>query len=82
MAALNYYYGLKRGQVTADQKVVVGPASNGVSADVEVRVQINNGTNATGITQQDVRLALETIQRIILARLTGSPTAQPDVPAL
>ena len=66
MAALNYYYGLSRGQNFNPENVVVtattsaGPAQ-GTAADVEVRVQINNGSSASGITREDVRLLLLTV---------------------
>ncbi len=61
--ALNYYYGLSRGQALNPELVVTtattnaGPAQ-GTAADVEVRVQINNGASASNITREDVRLLL------------------------
>jgi hypothetical protein len=54
MAALNYYLGLKRGDDTNPDNTVAGVASNGTGSDVELRIQIDPGTGATGITKEDV----------------------------
>lgn len=66
MVALNYYYGLSRGQNANPENVVVTSSTNsgpaqGTAADVELRVQINNGATASNITREDVRLLLVTI---------------------
>lgn len=61
MAAANFYYGVTRGQEINPSEVVVGVASNGAASDVELRVQTNNGTSATGITKIDVLIALKAL---------------------
>jgi hypothetical protein len=80
MAALNYYLGLKRGQSNNTYNVVAGTASNGTSSDVEVRIQMNNGTNATGITSLDVELLLRTIRDYLNSN--GLDAAGADLPPL
>lgn len=65
MAAVNYYAGLKRGGSNKVFDVVSGTSSAGTAVDIEVRMQINDGTNATGITSLDVELALAAIREYI-----------------
>jgi hypothetical protein len=77
MAAVNYYVGLQRGQVGKIGQVVNGVASNGTGSDVELRIQINNGTNATGITRHDVLLALDVLRQYI-AGAGVPPTSNPE----
>ncbi len=82
MAAVNYYLGLARGQSGNPGNVVAGVASNGAASDVELRIQINNGTNATGITKQDVSNLLDVLKDYMVSNYipAGSPGA--DLPAL
>ena len=65
MAALNYYLGLKRGANMRPEEVVAGTSSAGTAVDVEVNIQINNGTSATGIRNKDVILLLKVIEAYI-----------------
>jgi hypothetical protein len=65
MAAVNYYLGLKRGDSFDVGKVVAGTSTVGASADVELRIQINNGSADTGITKLDVLKALELLEAYI-----------------
>ena len=65
MAALNYYLGLKRGAPNNPNLVVAGPTTSGTAVDIEVRLQINNGTNATGLTKKDAGLLLNIIEDFI-----------------
>jgi hypothetical protein len=65
MAALNYYLGVKRGAGNQPDLVVAGQASAATAVDVEVRIQINDGTDETGITRKDVNTALCTIEGFI-----------------
>lgn len=61
---VNYYLGLQRGQ---DQVglVAAGTSTGGTNADVEVRMQIDNGTTTTKLTKMDtVRLLKVIIQYI------------------
>lgn len=66
MAAVNYYLGIKRG---ADNKpfvsVVSGTSTIGTAADVEVRLQTNDGSVATGLTRKDAIIALQVIMEFI-----------------
>ena len=80
MAALNYYLGLQRGANNQIYLVTAGTSSAGTAVDVEVNIQINNGTNATGITSLDVKLLLKTIQDYIDS--SGLNHAGADLPAL
>lgn len=73
MAAVNYYHGLKRGASANTGGVVVAAATQGTAVDVEVRIQTNNGSVATGITVKDVELLLNTIRAEIIQRgITGN----------
>ncbi|MDR3562050.1 MAG: hypothetical protein P4N59_11530 [Negativicutes bacterium] len=80
MAVVNYYLGLARGQLGNPFVAVSGTASNGTGSDVELRIQINNGTNATGITKNDVLRAMEKFAEYLEA---GGPNhAGTNLPAL
>ena len=84
MAVVNYYIGYSRG---SDQKGVggltVGTASNGSSSDVEIRMQINNGSNTTGLTKKDVDLAIRFFKQYIQGNgVPGGAGAGIDLPAL
>jgi len=85
MAALNYYIGLQYGKdfnvenVVAQSSVNAGPAA-GTAADVEVRIQINNGSSASGITKKDAVLMLTQI--IAWIEGNGSAGAGANLPAL
>lgn len=82
MAAVNYYLGLKRGASANEGNVIPGLSSGGTAADVEVRIQINDGSNATNITKLDVDLLLETIERYIASNGIQVPPAGTDLPPL
>lgn len=79
MAATNFYLGLKRGDGANPGAVVAGSTSNGANSDVEVRIQTNNGTAATGITRLDTVKLLDTIRRYIMG---NNPSGGADTPAL
>ncbi len=68
MPAVNYYLGLKRGDNNNPGNVVTGTSSGGTAADVEVRIQINDGVTATNITLKDVELLLNMIKRFVEQR--------------
>lgn len=81
MAAVNYYLGLRRGDSANPGNVQVGTATVGTAVDVEVRIQINNGSNATGITRKDAVQLLDQIRWFIeQGGITGSLGT--DLPAL
>lgn len=65
MAAVNYYYGVKRGAPFNPNNVVVGTSTAGTAVDIEVRVQINDGVNATKVTKLDVYKAFELIEALV-----------------
>ena len=65
MAAVNYYLGLKRGAPFNVNGVSAATTSAGTAADVEVRIQINDGSNATGITRLDVQKLLEILEAFV-----------------
>lgn len=70
---VNYYHGLKRGANNNPGNVVIATTTQGATVDVEVRLQIDNGTNTTGLTTKDVELLLDTIRDEIVQRgITGS----------
>ncbi len=65
MAAVNYYLGVKSGANINVNNVVAGTATVGTAVDIEVRLQINDGATATGLTRKAAVLALEIIEAFI-----------------
>lgn len=65
MAAVNYYLGVKRGAPLNVNNVVASAATAGTAVDVEVRLQINDGANATGLTRKDAMIAIEVLEAFI-----------------
>ena len=67
MAAVNYYLGYKRGANVASpgMSITTGTSSAGTAVDVEVRIQIDNGTTTTGITRKDVNILLDGIESFL-----------------
>jgi hypothetical protein len=65
MAAVNYYLGLKTNDSFEIAKVQDGTATVGTAADVELRIQINDGSNATNITREDVLSRLDLLAAFI-----------------
>lgn len=65
MAALNYFLGVKRNAALNVNNVVAGTATAGTAVDIEVRLQINDGSNATGLQRLDCIKALEVIEAFI-----------------
>jgi len=65
MAAVNYYLGAKRGSNINPFGVTAGASTAGTAVDVELRIQINNGSAATGITRKDVNLLIEKLRAYI-----------------
>lgn len=82
MAAVNYYLGLARGVSDSPSNVVAGTASNGTSSDIELRIQINNGTNATGVTKLDVAKAMDVIEQYLIGNWIPAASPGTDLPAL
>ena len=77
---VNYYLGLKRGSINQDFQVVAASTTSGSAVDVELRIQIDNGTSTTGITRKDVLLLVEVLERFISDR--GLNHAGAFLPAL
>ncbi len=65
MAAVNYYIGVKKGASLVQSQVVAAASTAGTAVDVEVRIQINDGATATGISKKDTVIALEIIEKWI-----------------
>lgn len=61
----NYYLGVQRGAAFIDGSITAGTSSNGGNSDIEIRMQIVNGATATGLTRQDVILALDQFKNFI-----------------
>lgn len=80
MAAVNYFWGVKRGDKNNPDLITPTTATVGTAADVEVRIQINTGSVATGITKLDVLRSLDIIRQAITNG--GVNHSGTDVPAL
>lgn len=80
MAALNYYIGVKSGDGLNLGAVQAGTSSVGTAVDVEVRLQINDGSQDTSLTRMRALVALETIERFINSG--GLNAAGADLPPL
>jgi hypothetical protein len=78
--AINYYLGLRRDQQHAGQ-VVAGTAPGGTNADVEVRMQIDNGTTTTGLTKMDAVRLLEIIEQYIEGNGVAGGLPGTDLPS-
>ena len=80
--AVNYYLGFARGKTQNPGNIAIGLAPSGTAADVEVRMQIDNGTGLTGLTKQDVMLALELIEQYLLSNGIPGGATGTDLPKL
>lgn len=58
---VNYYLSMKRGDNNNPFAITSGTTTVGATADIELRMQIDNGTSTTGLRRLDVKKALETI---------------------
>lgn len=65
--AVNYYISLVKGQVNNPGLVVSGSSST-ATADVELRMQTNNGTIPTKLTRQDVHNMVCTLLQFLDAQ--------------
>lgn len=66
MAALNYYIGFRRGALSANPFLATtGTASAGTAVDLEVRIQMDNGSGPTGMTCKDVNILLDAIEGFV-----------------
>ncbi len=62
---VNYFLGLKMGDPLNVNNVQLGTSTLGSAADVEVRLQIDNGTATTGLTRLQAYKCLEIIEAFI-----------------
>lgn len=58
---VNYYWSMKRGDNNNPYSITAGTSTVGATADIELRMQIDNGTSTTKLTRLDVKKALETM---------------------
>lgn len=78
----NFYLGIARGQTHNTGNVTVGTSSGATAADVELRMQIDNGTGKTGLTKKDVIIAMEVFEKFILSNgIPDGGTPGTDLPA-
>lgn len=77
---VNYYIGVRRGEPLNIQAVQTGTSTLGSAVDVELRMQIDNGTAVTNLKRKDVVVDL----KILLAFLEsgGLQHAGANLPAL
>lgn len=74
MAITNVYLSMVRGKFNL-AGVTAGAVSQNTSADIELRMQTNNGSNATGLTRDDVIQAIRTMEQYFLSN--GIPGGAP-----
>ncbi len=76
---VNYYIGAKRGSTDSPGDITSGTSSAGSAVDVEIRMQIDNGSGVTGLT----RLDTNEIGEMLLAYLNqgGQNGAGTNLPA-
>ncbi len=77
---VNYYIGVKRGDPLNIQNVQTSTSTLGSAADIELRMQIDNGTSTTGLTRKDVLIAMEILEAFIES--AGLQHAGATLPAL
>lgn len=65
MAAVNYFIGLKRGAGNNPGAITATTATVGTAVDVELRMQINDGSNATGLKRLDVIKIMEVFEEFL-----------------
>lgn len=80
--AVNYYLGIARGQTENPGNVVARTSSGATAADVELRMQIDNGTGLTGLTKLDVDKALCLFRTYILSNWPTASGQGVDLPPL
>lgn len=78
--AVNYYLGIRRDQQHAGQ-VAVGTTTGGTNADIEVRIQIDNGTATTGMTKMDAVRLLEVIREYVAGNGVAGGLPGTDLPS-
>ena len=79
---VNYYLGIPRGKSMSPGSIAISTSATGTAADVELRMQIDNGTSTTGLTKDDVILALNVIRQYILSNGVPGGAVGTDLPKL
>lgn len=80
--AVNYYLYVARGKTDQPGNVTSATASGGTAGDIELRMQIDNGTGTTGLTKKDVLLAMELFEQYILSNWPTGSGQGTNLPAL
>ncbi len=80
--AVNYYLGFARGKSNQPGNILTGIAPSGTAADVEVRMQIDNGTGLTGLTKDDVVMAMEMMKQYVLSNGVPGGAVGTNLPKL
>lgn len=62
---VNYYIGVKMGDPLNVNNVQTGTSTLGSAADVELRMQIDNGTSTTGLTRLHALKCMEILEAFI-----------------
>lgn len=78
--AVNYYLSLARGKLKVGD-VTANTSSQNTSADVEIRMQIDNGSTTTGLTREDVIQAMRTMEAYLLSNGIPGGSAGTNLPA-
>lgn len=80
---VNYYIGIARGAIQkGDGNVSVSATTQGTAVDVEVRLQIDNGTKKTGLLELDAEIMLRTIMNYIIGNGIAGGQKGTDLPVL
>lgn len=79
---VNYYLYIARGKLDNQPGLVTSSTSTGsTNGDIELRMQIDNGTTTTGLTKFDVIRALELFEQFIASNGIQSGSPGTNLPA-
>ena len=78
--AINLYLSMVRGKINL-ANVTANAVTQATSADIELRMQTNNGSNATGLTRDDVIQSLRTMEQWLLSNGIPGGSAGTNLPA-
>lgn len=76
---VNYYIGIPRGKFNL-AAVIAAAVSQTTAVDVEIRMQIDNGTTTTKLTKEDVVIAMRTLEQYLLSNGLPGGTPGTDLP--
>ncbi len=80
--AVNYYLYVARGKTDNPGNVTSATSSGATAGDIELRMQIDNGTTTTGLTKKDVLIALELFEQYIITNWPTGTGQGANLPAL